>query len=614
VAAGICLATHAETPALDQELEEIIVTGSRIPRPDFESASPVVTVPGDRFQQTSRVTIEDVLDRYPQFALGSNSSSINQESWGQAWLNLRGLGPEATLVLVDGRRLAPANGEGIPDVNVIPPSLVERVEILTGGASAVYGTDALAGVVNMHLLSHYQGIEVSGNWGQTDRGDGEEYTVTLTAGTGFADGRGEIMGSVGYSDRELVTQAARKYSRVELLWYGPGTNGVGPGGQFLPGGSGGIPEGRVQFGNNRPSQEAFDALFETYGYPAGTVPYPQNIGFNSDGTVFTLGDNQTPGSVANFRGVQDPLTFNDLRYAYNYAPWMTLQMPLERTSVFVNGSFEFNEGAELYAQGIYADYWVSFDLAPTLLAGNSSAYIPVTNPHISPDLRALLDSRKDPAAPFVFWKRTLELGPRGYAQDYGFYQATVGLRGKVFGNWQYNGYLQYGQSDHTHDMTNNVSVASFEELLWAPDGGQALCGDGNPFGSNSMSRECGDYIAVTLTDKYKTQQSIAELSLTGAPFELPAGAVETQVSVATGLQEPATSAGRPSEHRRIEQCRDTDGGRRLQRGCIHGSAGATARGRAGCPVTADSAGLSLVGLRIGGQRQRVQGRAALRAG
>ena len=487
----------------------------------------MVTVPQDRFEQTPAGTVEVTLSKLPQFTGGTNGSTNNTDAYGQARVELRGLGSTATLVLVDGRRLVPANGYGLPDVNVIPPSLVQRVEILTGGASAVYGTDALAGVVNLHLLDHYEGIEFGGNWNQTGHGDGESYTATLTAGTDFADGRGAIMGSVGYYDRSLVTQAARKFSRVGLGWYGPGTDGVGPGGQFLPQGSVNIVEGRAVFGNNRPSEEAFNTLFEAYGYPTGTVPYPQNVGFNSDGTVFTLG-NDDPASVVNFRGASDSPTFNDHNYTYNYAPWQAMQTPLQRTSVFVNGSFEFNASAELYAQGLYADYTVDERIAPTPIP---YAYVPVTNPYISPDLEFLLDSREDGAGAFRLSKRTLELGPRVSENHYGFYQFALGLRGSVFDDWQYNGYVQYGQSDQTIDMTGLVSISKFEELLWAADGGMALCGGADPFGENSITAGCAEYMAVAVQDTARTQQLTAEFTLTGSPMELPAGALNTVIGL-----------------------------------------------------------------------------------
>ena len=518
VASGIALDV---APALAQEaeLEEIIVTGSRIARPDFESAAPVVTVQRALFEETPYGSVEATLGKLPQFGWGRNSSSNAYGSQGQAQIALRGLLSSSTLVLIDGRRLVPTNGSGVPDVNVVPPALIQRVEILTGGASAVYGTDALAGVVNMHLLDTFEGIEFGGNWNVTGRGDGETYTATITAGTNFADGRGAVMGAVGYYDRSLVTEAARRYSRVALGWYGAGTDGVGPGGQFLPQGSSNIVEGRVIFGNNRPSAGAFDRLFTSYGYAPGAVPYPQNVGFNADGSLFTMG-NSAPGSVANFRGTRDPLLYNDRNFTYNYAPYQAMQMPLERTSVFVNGSFEFDESVELYAQGLFADYTVDEQLAPTPIP---FAYVPATNPYIPPDLKSLLDSRSNATAPFRLSKRTLELGPRVTENQYSFYQFALGLRGAVLSDWQYNGYVQYGQNDQTFESTGNVSVSKFEELLSAPDGGVALCGGADPFGENSISAECARYMAVALEDSAKTQQTTAEFTLTGSLLELPAG-------------------------------------------------------------------------------------------
>jgi outer membrane receptor protein involved in Fe transport len=513
--------TDTAANAQDQELEQIIVTGSRIARPDFESASPIVTIFQDRFERTGSATVETTLTSLPQFVGSWGSTSNNPSAGGQAQASLRGLNNTATLVLIDGRRMVPSNGYGVPDLNLIPPSLVERVEVLTGGASAVYGSDALAGVVNFRLLDTYEGLEFGGDWAGTGYGDAQAYTANLTGGMNFAEGRGSVMGFVGYSKRNLLTHGDRKFSRVSLSYYGPGTDGVGPHGDFLPQGSSNIEEGRATF---NPSQAAFDALFARYGYPAGTVPYQTEFGFNTDGTVFTQGNFDDPGSVANFRGEQDPLTYNDRRYTYNFAPPNALQLPLQRTSVFVNGSFEFSESAELYAQGLYGDYSVDQQLAPTLVP---RAYLPPTNPYIAPDLRFLLDSREDPAARVEFSKRILELGPRIGENDYSTYQVTLGLRGKVFSDWQYNAYAQYGQSDQKVLTTGNVSVSKFEELLYAPDGGKATCGGLDPFGLDSISAECARYMAVEMTDKSKVQQWSAEFTLSGSPVTLPAGDVSS---------------------------------------------------------------------------------------
>jgi outer membrane receptor protein involved in Fe transport len=177
----------------DQLLEEIIVTGTRLPRPDFDSASPVVTVSADAFERTGSATTETTLNRYPQF-VPTKTGTSNNFSEGESSLNLRGLGANRTLTLVQGRRLTPVNGDGEVDVNVIPPALIQSAEILTGGASAVYGSDAIAGVVNLPLRREFDGVELGASAAQTDHGDGQEYNASITAGTRFAEGRGSVMG------------------------------------------------------------------------------------------------------------------------------------------------------------------------------------------------------------------------------------------------------------------------------------------------------------------------------------------------------------------------------------------------------------------------------------
>ena len=214
----------------------MIVTGSRIARPDFDSASPIVSVTEELFERSGSNTVESTLNTLPQFVPAFTSTSNNPGNGGQANVSLRGLGPTATLVLVDGKRLMPANGDGVADLNIIPSSLIESVEIITGGASAVYGSDALAGVVNFKLKRKFDGVEIDGTWGQTDRGDGTQYEAGLTAGTDFADGRGSIVGYVGYADRELVTYQDRGTSRG-TRWHTPAAPGggtLGPGARSCP--------------------------------------------------------------------------------------------------------------------------------------------------------------------------------------------------------------------------------------------------------------------------------------------------------------------------------------------------------------------------------------------
>ena len=170
-----------------------------------------------------------------------------------------------------------------------------------------------------------------------------------------------------------------------------------------------IEEGIVAFpGSNEPSPQEFEDLMEHYGYAAGDaagqVPYQSVFGFNTDGTLFTPGDEGYAGTqligVANFRGVRDPVTFNDFVYRYNFAPPNALQMPLERNSAFARAEFELTDSARVYAQGLYSDYSVTQRLAPTPLF--SGVFIPVDNPYMPDDLERLLDSRPDPSEDFVF--------------------------------------------------------------------------------------------------------------------------------------------------------------------------------------------------------------------
>ena len=269
--------------------------------------------------------------------------------------------PTSTLVLLDGKRLMPANGNGVADLNIIPSALIESVEIITGGASAVYGSDALAGVVNFKLKGDFDGVEIGGTWAQTDRGDGTQYEVGLTAGTDFAGGRGSVVGYVGYADRELVTYSDRDFSKYPLAYIGPGLGRLGPGRSFLAGGSQSIEEGRAVLSHtNAPTEQAFDRLMASYGYAPGAVPYQLDFGFNTDGTLFTVGDfdtllSQVP-AVANFLGARDPVSFNEFAYFYNFAPPNSLQVPLERESAFAHAVFELGDSARFYVQGLYADY------------------------------------------------------------------------------------------------------------------------------------------------------------------------------------------------------------------------------------------------------------------
>ncbi len=506
----IVVAQDAEEDAL----EEITVTGSRIVRRDFQSASPIATVDAELFEQSGAITVESVLNTLPQFVPAITSSSNNPSNGGQANVSLRGLGTERTLILIDGRRVVPSNATGVVDLNIIPASLIQNVEIITGGASAVYGSDAIGGVVNFKLKD-FDGVEVSGGWGQTGESDGAQTSASVTAGTEFANGRGHIMGNVSYVDREAVFHGDRDFSRFALGY--DAVNGV-----FEPSGSATIPQGRFDTTtSNLPTVAAIDGVFGGYGVAPGSVGQGSNFGFNQDGTIFSV----VP--ALNFTGDPALLTNAD-SFNYNFAPVNALQLPLDRTSFFGRASFELNDRVEVYGQALYTDYEVYSQLAASPA---TSLSVPATNPNIPGDLQTILASRPDPNAAFTFRRRMLENGPRSRTVEYAVQQYTVGLAGDLAAEWTFDVFASYGEVEITETQGGNLARSAFQELLEAADGGQALCGGFNPFGLEQISAECASYMAVSAQNQRGGRIRNFEANVQGPIATLPAG----ELILATGV-------------------------------------------------------------------------------
>jgi outer membrane cobalamin receptor len=211
--------------ATTPESDVIVVTGSRIARPDLEASSPVTVVNSAALEISGVNSAENALRIIPQAApaIGGNTNNGNP---GVSTVDLRNLGEERTLVLVDGKRFVPYDSDGVVDLNMIPAALIDRVEVLTGGASSVYGSDAIAGVVNFIMKKDFEGLEADGQLGITQRGDGFDRSFSLTLGINSGDGRGNLVGNVTYVKTNAVTQGARRYSANVLASadLGPGGN------------------------------------------------------------------------------------------------------------------------------------------------------------------------------------------------------------------------------------------------------------------------------------------------------------------------------------------------------------------------------------------------------
>ena len=477
---------------------DIVVTGSRVARRDYQSTSPIVTIGSDAIAATGNVTLEGALNQLPQFTPDATAFSNGLNATGQATLNLRGLGSQRNLVLLDGKRLQPSSSTQVVDINTLPAILVGGAEIISGGASAVYGSDAISGVVNFKLRQ-IDGIELSVQNTVSGQGDAGIRDISLGAGTRFAENRGSLVFGVSYTDRDALNVNAREFFRRNV-----GVSSTIGAGLFTP-------------GANAPSQAAVNAAFAPYGVAEGAVSRASSIGVNGDGTLFSTGL-----GVYNYRD-NTPGVNNIGSALLQKQQDVYAQLPLERISAFGKASYEIVPDVTLYAQGLYTDYTshTMVDAAPN--AGLWTLRVPVTNPYIPAALAPLLASRASPASPVLVTKRYVEAGPRNVTHDSTTWQALAGATGK-FGAVTWDLYGSHGESKLSDATAGSVFASKVQQLVSAADGGVALCGGYNPF-SVTNSASCSAYISGTTTNVTKTKQDVVELTFQGPLVTLPAGEV-----------------------------------------------------------------------------------------
>jgi iron complex outermembrane recepter protein len=393
------VAPEAETEVLD----EVTVTGSRIRRKDFEAVSPTVTAGQELFQNTGTIGVETVLNQLPQFvpALTQFSSATNQSTAtitpGASLVNLRGLGSFRTLTLIDGRRATPLNAQLNVDTNSIPSAAIERVEIISGGASAVYGADAVAGVVNFILKDKFQGLDLTARYGITEEGDGEELQVSGLIGTLFAEGRGNIMVGMEYADRGKAQETNREWRRRYV------------GSPYTVGSEtwsdtyvdfGLVVAGAPSAAAAAPSQAAIDAIFgvqpacvlptgATCTNPSRTGKYFINRSPDGTGTLYTGAAafgaaNGNYAQYANTRyagGYGDPdlpgrkITADNFLRQNNLAALTTV--PLSRVSMFSKAEYGIAENLTAYLRGNFAHTKTTTQGAFAPAVNNWTATIPV---------------------------------------------------------------------------------------------------------------------------------------------------------------------------------------------------------------------------------------------
>jgi len=372
----------AAAPAMAQDDEDetstsstkdtIVVTGSRIARPDYVSNSPTVSVDQEFLQQSSTAAIEQQLNKLPQFVVSQSSTVKNNQGVllpaggdiqpnatntpGAATVSLRGVGANRSLVLIDGRRGTPGNATGVVDVSTIPNSALQRVEIVSGGASATYGADAVAGVTNFILKKDFQGIELDAQMGFDQRGNGFEYQFGGIVGTDLPDGRGNVSLAMSMNTRERMLQRDNPW--FPELWSNP--NGTSGSFFFIPrpGVSG------LGLTNNPGCETEPDGCVLTNTFPGANPPVPNNTGtvyVNPDGSLFTTGYSARGGS-AFFQPWPD--RDNEIGAVWKTTSVGTLTainaltpqtVPTTRYNFLARGNYEINDWIGVFGQGMFSN-------------------------------------------------------------------------------------------------------------------------------------------------------------------------------------------------------------------------------------------------------------------
>jgi outer membrane receptor protein involved in Fe transport len=550
---------EAAQPADDQG-QEVVITGSRIPAPpNLTAVSPVTVVNSQEIRLQGTTRTEDLINSLPQ-SFGGQGGNLANGASGTATVNLRGLGTNRTMVLINGRRLGPGDPETPnPDINVIPSAIVSRVDVLTGGASSVYGSDAVSGVVNFIMDTELDGIRldaqysfyqhnnrhenvgdglIDGPLGLNARNfgfptgnvaDGGTFDLSVAFGAGFDDGRGHIVAYAGYRKLNAVTQGRRDYSSCASQ--APTAAQVPARGLLFCGGS---------------ATSANGTAF--INVPTGNPAHP----FTS--TAFQVGPNRTfiPGFTP-----------------YNFAPTNYFQRPDERYTLGAFANYEISPALQPYLEVMFMDDRTVAQIAPSGDFGNTFS-INCDNPLLSAQQRAivcapgnLLSTPDIPgqapstvgqdlnagivSAPHVFidpatglpyfrgfaqiLRRNVEGGGRSDDLQHTNYRIVAGMRGDLSDVWSYDMYYYFAQTNFAETYSNDFSVTRLRRALDVVDnpatpGVDPVCRstlDGTdpacvPYDIFATGQVTPGMLAYLQTPGFKrgtNQQTVASASLTG---------------------------------------------------------------------------------------------------
>lgn len=461
----------------------ITVTGSRIQRRNIDTAAPVAVVNAEEFELSGTVNVENVINTLPQVIPGTTSFSNNPGN-GASTLNLRGLGSQRTLVLVNGRRWMSFDTSQVVDLNTIPSFLIESVDVVTGGASAVYGSDALSGVVNFRLKD-VDGVELGGQYNLTERGDGARYEVHGAIGTSFDDGRGSATVFAEYFNRKPIFQGDRKFSNFAL--------GGDSGDVLQQFGSSTLPNGVIRYFGD--------------GNRAGTD-------FAANRAV--VFDN-VPGDFRTRRGD-----------TYNYAPVNYLQIPQERYLLGGYADYEFADGHSAYTEVAYVNNRVATELAATPVTGDFNVNLATIQPFLNAaDFAQLqqLDATEttgtnDGIVNLFLQRRVVETGSRNSLDERNAFRVLGGVRGDVTSTVGYDAYYMYSRTRNANVQAGNISRSAFQRGLDGTD--PAI----NIFGLGTLSPAAVDQISIVAQNGDVSTVQVASGVLSGTFGDFAIGNAE----------------------------------------------------------------------------------------
>jgi iron complex outermembrane receptor protein len=542
-----------EAPAQEPaDAGEIIVTGSRIAREVTDASTPLAILDAEEIKLSGAMNVDKALSDQPQFVQATNGGATANtvpagSAAGAAYVNLRGFGPTRSLTLVNGRRFAIFGPEQITDLNTIPTSLIERTEVVTGGSSAVYGSDAITGVINFIMKDDFEGVEVGGQYGFDSATSTPTYNVDLTLGGNFAEGRGNAVVSLNYMKREgftrrergdwatlpygeaCVTEESWSDSLIGVANGASAANCAASGGRmgFIFSGSGDIPNGRFTIpGSVRSLPGVSTALTN-----AGLAGMGDN-GFTFDDAGTTARLTQRP---------QDDFNLT----LHNY-----LQVPQQRWMLNAFTHYDVAEKARGYLEFHFSNNRVDQQLTQGNIGGDF--LFNVDNPYLDPQMQEVLRQMDlaetgprtltfgpvsrtttpgDGLAVLTAGRRLVELPFRHNIDDHNVWRTALGVRGALgnvsegfLRNLNYDVYWTFARSEDTSRQEGSASRSRYALGLIRSNGPTGTDPVLNVFGQN-IDEAGVSAIKINATNVTNAEQQVIAVTLGGEAFELPAGAV-----------------------------------------------------------------------------------------